>query len=43
MGHDAWQLGHLVPDGDVNGGQPPNPRSLLGKMKIERTEGEAHV
>ena len=30
-------------DAVLIGGQPPNPRSLFGKMKMRWSIGEAHV
>lgn len=43
MAGQAWDVGGLVVDAAFVGGQPPNPRSLFGKMKIDWSEGEAHV
>jgi hypothetical protein len=43
MGHDALNARHPYLGLGADGGQPPTPRSLFGKMKMEWSIGVAHV
>ena len=40
---DAVLIGGQPPNKTIVGGRPPDPRSLLGKMKMRWSIGEAHV